>query len=58
MRFGTEGSLLRRIGWTAAGIIIFVWVVRDPTGAAVAAKALGHFVNQAADAFGTLASNL
>lgn len=58
MRYGSEGSLLRRIGWIAAGIIIVLWVIRNPAGAAAAAKGIGHFANQAADAFGKLASNL
>jgi hypothetical protein len=49
---------MRRVGWLAAAIIVVIWVVRDPQGAANFAKGVGHFATQAASALGTLAKNL
>jgi hypothetical protein len=43
--------------WVAI-IIVVLWVVKDPTGAAILARNVAHFLGQAADALGTLASNL
>jgi hypothetical protein len=47
-----------RVGWWVLGVIVALWVVRDPIGAAHAAKGIGHFAGQAATALGTLAGNL
>ena len=43
--------------WLAI-IITALWVVKDPTGAATLAHNLAHFLAQAADSLGTLASSL
>jgi hypothetical protein len=51
-------ELLRRIGWVAAIVIVFLWMVRDPAGASKATHAIGHFTIQAADSFGQLMSSL
>lgn len=47
-----------RVGWVILAVIVVLWVVRDPVGAAHAAKAVGQFASKAASALGTLASNL
>ena len=43
--------------WLAI-IIAVLWVVKDPTGAAIFARNVAHFLGQAADSLGTLASSL
>ena len=43
--------------WLAI-IIVVLWVVKDPTGAAAFAHNVAHFLGQAATALGTLASSL
>ena len=43
--------------WLAI-IIAVLWVVKDPTGAAAFARNVAHFLGQAADSLGTLASSL
>jgi hypothetical protein len=43
--------------WLAI-IIAVLWVVKDPTGAATFAHNIAHFLGQAADSLGTLASSL
>jgi hypothetical protein len=58
MRFGNEGTLLRRIGWIAVGVIVVLWVVRDPDGAGAAAKGIGHLAVECANALGDIASSL
>jgi hypothetical protein len=43
--------------WLAI-IIAVLWVVKDPTGAALLIHNIAHFLGQAATAFGTLAGSL
>jgi hypothetical protein len=43
--------------WVAI-IIVVLWVVKDPTGAAAFAHNVAHFLGQAATALGTLTSSL
>lgn len=50
--------MLKTVLTWAAIIIVALWVVQDPTGAANAAHGIGHFLSQAATALGTLASSL
>ena len=38
------------------GVLAFLWVINDPTGAGQAAHALGGLATRAADAFGTAVS--
>lgn len=47
-----------RVIWWVLAVIVGLWVVRDPVGAAHAAKGIGHFAVQAASALGTLAGSL
>jgi hypothetical protein len=57
VRYGDSG-LLSRLGWIALAVIVFLWIVRDPHGAAQSAHAIGAFAGQAASAFGTLMGSL
>jgi hypothetical protein len=58
MRFGSEGTLLQRLGWIVVSVIVVMWVVRDPNGAGAAAKGIGHVAVLCANALGDIASSL
>ena len=47
----------RSLTWLAL-VIAVLWVVKDPTGAAVLAHHFAAFLGQAATSLGTLASSL
>jgi hypothetical protein len=55
MRYGGSG-LLAKLGCTAIGVLAFLWVINDPTGAGQAAHALAGLATRAAGAFGTAVS--
>jgi len=55
MGYGGSG-ILAKLGWTALGVLAFLWVINDPTGAGQAVHALADLATRAAHAFGTAVS--
>lgn len=58
MRYGGEGTLLTRLGWIAGTAIVVIWIVRDPAGAGIAAKGIGHLAVDCANAVGAIVNSL
>lgn len=54
MRYGGEGTLLSRLGWIAGFAIVGYWIIRDPAGAGLAAKGIGHLIAECANAIGAI----